>query len=91
MQKNYAPKIDAFIEGLVQFGSHYHFDKMERSIQLISDSCSRSVTGPLPGAPRAAMTEELGSRRDVCVPPFLTDHRVPSRRAAGRSRATAHL
>ena len=53
MQKNYDPKIDALIEGLVQFGSHYHFDKMERSIQLISHSCSRSVTGPLPGAPRA--------------------------------------
>ena len=34
MQKNYDPKIDALIEGLVQFGSHYHFDKMERSILL---------------------------------------------------------
>jgi len=78
-------------KALVQSGSHCHFDKMERSIQLISHSCSRSVTGPLPGAPHAAMTEELASRRDVCVPPFLTEHRVPSRRAAGRSRATAHL
>ena len=69
MQKNYDPTIDAFIEGLVQSGSHYHFD-MERSIQLISRSCSRSVTGPLPGAGRAAMTEEFASRRDVCVQPF---------------------
>jgi hypothetical protein len=91
MQKNYDPTIDAFIEGLVQFGGHYHFDKMERSIPLISHSCSRSATGPLPGAARAAMTEEFASRRDVCVQPFLTEHRVRSRRAAGRSRATAHL
>ena len=34
MQKNYDPTIDAFIAGLVQFGSHYNFDKMERSILL---------------------------------------------------------
>jgi hypothetical protein len=26
MQKNYDPTIDAFIEGLVQFGGHYHFE-----------------------------------------------------------------
>ena len=53
MQKNYDPTI-AFIEGLVQFGSRYHLDKMDRLyatdqslLFLIGD---RTVTG----APRAA-------------------------------------
>lgn len=70
------PAIDAFIEEVVEHGSHYRIDKMEELYTTDQSILFVNGKGHVERAPRAAMMAEFAARGAAGEPPLSTEHRV---------------
>src|SRR5262245_25302434 len=68
--------IDTFIEQVVDMGSHYQIDRMEKLYAADQSILFVSGKGVVRSIPRAEMLAEFQARRDAGDPPLSTEHRV---------------
>lgn len=76
MKPKHDPAIDAFIEKVVDYGSHYQIEKMEELYTPDQSILFVSGKGHVERAPRAAMMAEFAARGADGDAPLSTEHQV---------------
>ena len=76
MTQTHDPAIDAFIERVVDYGSHYQIDRMETLYAADQSILFVSGEGRVDRVPRSAMMAEFAARGAAGDPPLSTEHRV---------------
>ncbi|WP_420144364.1 hypothetical protein [Sphingobium sp.] len=76
MNQNHDPAIDTFIQDVVNFGSHYQMEDMERLYTGDQSILFVSGDGTVARVPRADMMAEFHARGAANNPPLSTEHKI---------------